>query len=86
MLPPIYCGSFSSTKSSSGDSKLLPDEANPLEVSIPYVLISSSHLAKIICQYHIPPDFICKVLDSDEFILTPGPLEVAFMRRLLRPS
>lgn len=56
------------------------DEADLPKVNIPHGLISFSHLGKIISQYHIPSDFVYKVPNSNEFILTSGPLKVAFCK------
>lgn len=89
LLPLVHNRSDESNEesdcSSFGDNKLIPSEVNPPEVSVPRGLISTSRMRKIITRYHILPNFVCRVLDSNEYISTSGPLEVIFFF-VRRPS
>lgn len=62
VLPLVHVGSsrsghtrsiYNVGKSSSDDSELIPNEADPYEVGMPHGLISPFQLRKIIARYHI---------------------------------
>lgn len=69
---------ISTGECSSDDNGSAPDESDPLKISVPCELISPSLLKKIIAKYQIPPDIVYRVLDSNEYISTLSPLDVAF--------
>lgn len=88
MLCPAYSRSDKSggkfDVSSFYDSELVLDETDPLEVHVPRGLIFMGQLRKFIARYHIPPDFVCKVPASNDYISTLGALKVAFHKKAFR--
>lgn len=66
------------------NSELVQGEANPSKVGVPHGVTSTCWLRKIITRYHISPNFVYEVLNFDEYISTPGPLEVVFYEKAFR--
>lgn len=82
---PAHSGSDDNVKeSSSNDSGLVLGEVNPLEVGMPCRLIFTSQLRIIIAWYHILPNVICKVPNSNQYISTFCPLKVVFCEEAFR--
>lgn len=93
MLPSVYVEFSKSVhtrfddsigESCSDDIKFVLGEADPPEVGVPYRLIFIGRLRNIIMQYHIPPNFVCRVPNSAEFISISGPLEGVFYKEAFR--